>query len=100
MVETLFRGYFLEGSDLSDRATLLALAARAGLASDQAQLALEDSLLATQLADEERSARDLGVEGVPFFILGGRIGVSGAQEAAVLVQAIEQARQAAPGVDR
>jgi predicted DsbA family dithiol-disulfide isomerase len=40
---------------------------------------------------EEHRARSLGVEGVPFFIMGGRVGVSGAQDPDVLVQAIEQA---------
>jgi predicted DsbA family dithiol-disulfide isomerase len=91
MVETLFRGYFLEGVDLTDRAALVALAARAGVASSQAELAVDDSGLRAALAAEEHQARALGVEGVPFFIFAGRVGVSGAQDAAVLVQAIEQA---------
>jgi predicted DsbA family dithiol-disulfide isomerase len=91
MVETLFRAYFLEGADLSSRACLLDLAARAGLASSDATLVLDDTQLRQSVLDEERSARSLGIEGVPFFIFGGRVGVSGAQEAGVLVQAIEQA---------
>jgi predicted DsbA family dithiol-disulfide isomerase len=91
MVESLFRGYFLEGADLTDRAALVNLSARAGLASDQAALALDDTRLRAELAEEEHRARSLGVEGVPFFIMGGRVGVSGAQDPDVLVQAIEQA---------
>ena len=91
MVECLFRGYFLEGADLTDRGALLELAARAGLATGQAALALDDSRLRAELAAEEHQARSLGVEGVPFFIMGGRVGVSGAQDPDVLAQAIEQA---------
>jgi predicted DsbA family dithiol-disulfide isomerase len=90
MVETLFRAYFLEGADLSSRACLLDLAARAGLAFPDAQLALDDPQVRQSVLDEERSAHSLGIEGVPFFIFGGRIGVSGAQETGVLLQAIEQ----------
>jgi predicted DsbA family dithiol-disulfide isomerase len=91
MVETLFRAYFLEGMDLTSRTSLLELGARAGLAYSQAQLALDDEGYRQAVLDEEQHARSLGIEGVPFFILGGRVAVSGAQEAGVLVQAIEQA---------
>jgi predicted DsbA family dithiol-disulfide isomerase len=91
MVEALFRGYFLEGADLTDRGALTALAARAGLASDAAGLALDDDGLRAELAREEHQARALGVEGVPFFIIGRRVGVAGAQDPEVLVRAIEQA---------
>jgi predicted DsbA family dithiol-disulfide isomerase len=92
MVESLFRGYFLEGADLTDRAALIELAVRAGLAPDRAAQALDDNPLRAELAAEEHRARALGVEGVPFFIMGGRVGVSGAQDAEVLLQAIDQAR--------
>jgi predicted DsbA family dithiol-disulfide isomerase len=95
MVEALFRAYFLEGADICSRASLVELAARAGLAASDAQLALDDSQLRQRVLDEERSARSLGIEGVPFFIFGSRVGVSGAQEVDVLVQAIEQASTAA-----
>jgi predicted DsbA family dithiol-disulfide isomerase len=91
VVESLFRGYFLEGADLTDRGALVELAVRAGLASDQAVLALDDTRLRAEVSAEEHRARSLGVEGVPFFIMGGRVGVSGAQDPDVLVQAIEQA---------
>lgn len=96
MVEALFRGYFLEGADLTSRSVLLELAVGAGLAASDAQLALDDEELRRQLLDEEQTARALGVEGVPFFVVGGRVGVSGAQEPAVLLRAIEQAVAAAP----
>jgi predicted DsbA family dithiol-disulfide isomerase len=95
MVEALFRGYFLEGVDLTDRAALVELAVRAGLASEQAALALDDTRLRAELAEEEHWARSIGVEGVPFFIVAGRVGVPGAQDAEVLLQAIEQARERA-----
>lgn len=40
---------------------------------------------------EDREARELGIEGVPFFVFDRRLAVSGAQPAEVLVQAVERA---------
>jgi predicted DsbA family dithiol-disulfide isomerase len=91
MVESLFRGYFLEGADLTSREVLSQLAERAGLSAADAGQARSDPLLRRALGEEEQTARRLGVEGVPFFIIGGRVGVSGAQEPEVLLRAIEQA---------
>jgi predicted DsbA family dithiol-disulfide isomerase len=42
----------------------------------------------------DRRVRELGVTGVPFFIFGDRVAVSGAQEASALVAAMEQAVEA------
>ena len=39
-------------------------------------------------------AREMGVSGVPFFIFDGKTAVSGAQEAATLLEAIVKARTA------
>jgi predicted DsbA family dithiol-disulfide isomerase len=96
MVETLFRAYFLEGADLTSRSVLTALAARAGLDPAAAQACLEDEAARQAVVEADGAARDLGVEGVPFFIFGRRLAVSGAQEPEVLVQAIERAAEALP----
>ena len=89
MVETLFQAYFLEGADLTDRAVLLQLAMRAGLPALAAQSCLTDQGVRQAVSEEERMARDLGVQGVPFFVFNRRFAVSGAQEPAVLLRAIE-----------
>ena len=93
MVETLFRGYFLEGADLTRRADLVSLAGQAGLDPAAAQACLEDPASRRTVEDADRQARALGVEGVPFFIFSRRLAVSGAQEPEVLVQAIERAAE-------
>jgi predicted DsbA family dithiol-disulfide isomerase len=93
MVETLFRGYFLEGADLTRRADLVSLAGQAGLDPAAAQACLEDRASRRTVEDADRQARALGVEGVPFFIFDRRLAVSGAQEPQVLVQAIERAAE-------
>jgi predicted DsbA family dithiol-disulfide isomerase len=91
VVETLFQAYFLEGADLTSEAVLLDLAERAGLDPQQAQACLHDEGTRTAVLDEDRTARELGVEGVPFFVFNRRLAVSGAQEPEVLLGAIESA---------
>jgi predicted DsbA family dithiol-disulfide isomerase len=91
MVETLFQAYFLEGADLSSTAVLLDLAQRAGLDPQRAQACLRDEGTRAAVLDEDRQARELGVEGVPFFVFNRRLAVSGAQEPEVLLGAVERA---------
>jgi predicted DsbA family dithiol-disulfide isomerase len=94
VVVALFRAYFTDGRDLSDRATLADVAAGAGL--DRAEvddlLAGDRGLDAVRAGEEQ--ARRLGVSGVPFFVVGGRVALSGAQPPEVFRQAFEQAGEA------
>jgi predicted DsbA family dithiol-disulfide isomerase len=98
MVETLFRAYFLEGADLTQRATLLALAQRAGIDPARAADCLDDPLQRQAVLEAEREGRELGVEGVPLFLFNRRLAVSGAHEPQVLRRAIEQAARDAAEV--
>jgi predicted DsbA family dithiol-disulfide isomerase len=91
MVETLFQAYFLEGADLTSEAVLLDLAQRAGLDPQRAQACLHDERIRAAVLDEDRMARELGVEGVPFFVFDRRLAVSGAQEPEVLLRAMDRA---------
>lgn len=93
IVERLFRAYFVEGADLTSRDTLAALAREAGLSDGAAREAL-DGGGAQQAARDDTEARRLGVSGVPFFVVDGKLGVSGAQGADALLAAFEQARGA------
>lgn len=91
MVEALFRAYFIDGVDLSSRADLIKIATGAGLSQAEAERAIDDDVLRARMEAEDRRAREIGVEGVPFFIFNGKLGVSGAQSAEVLCEAMEQA---------
>ena len=57
--------------------------------STRARLASEDDV--ERVTREANSAKDAGIDGVPCFIFGGRIGVQGAQTPEHLAQAIERA---------
>ncbi|RPH66924.1 MAG: DsbA family oxidoreductase [Burkholderiales bacterium] len=95
IVERLFRAYFVEGADLTSRATLEALAREAGLPDAAVGAALDDGEARQQAAEADAEARRLGVSGVPFFVIDGKAGVSGAQGADALLAAFGQARGSA-----
>jgi predicted DsbA family dithiol-disulfide isomerase len=92
LVERLFRAFFIEGRDVGDRATLALLAGESGLDPDAARAHLDSGAGADEAEELDRRARGLGIDGVPFFIFNGRVGVAGAQEPATLLAAIEQGR--------
>jgi predicted DsbA family dithiol-disulfide isomerase len=87
-MERVFRAYFTEGVAIGDREALIALGDELGLA---ARDAIESDAYADAVREEEDLARRIGIQGVPFFVLDRRYGVSGAQPAEVLVQALEKA---------
>jgi predicted DsbA family dithiol-disulfide isomerase len=86
--ERLMRAYFTEGVAIGDREALVAVAADIGL---DARAALESGDYADAVRADELLAHRIGIQGVPFFVLNRRYGVSGAQPADVLVQALEHA---------
>ena len=79
LVDRLFRAYFEEGLDIGSAAVLEGLAAEAGLDADgvKAALASADSLDAVTKLEQQGYA--MGIQGVPFFILLAKYGISGAQ---------------------
>ena len=91
LTERLFRAYFTEGRALGDRATLVELASEVGLPGDELAAALATDAHAADVRADEQQAHELGVTGVPFFVLAGRIGVSGAQPTETLVAALAEA---------
>ena len=95
MAEVLFKAYFIEGVNLTDGDALADAAARAGLDREAAKRYLQSDEDRDVVAQADVEARSAGVGGVPFFIFNRRIGVSGAQESDVLLQAMEQSMESA-----
>ena len=89
--ERLMRAYFTEGVAIGDRDALVAVAADIGLDPDEARAVLDGDDYADAVRADEVLAQRIGIQGVPFFVLNRRYGVSGAQPAEVLVQALEKA---------
>jgi predicted DsbA family dithiol-disulfide isomerase len=85
VVDALFRAYFEEARDIGDAAVLAEIAARAGVSGWPQQAD------GRQVAAIEEDVRSLGISAVPTFILGRKLGVSGAQPPETLAQAIREA---------
>lgn len=90
LADALFRAYFAEGLDVGDEAVLRQIGVQTGLPADRIDAAWDDDALgATASADTQ--ARRAGISGVPFFVIGNRVGVSGAQGADALLNAFDRA---------
>jgi predicted DsbA family dithiol-disulfide isomerase len=90
MKERLLRAYHTEGELVSDHATLVRLAEEVGFPAGEM---LAGDGFAAEVRDDERTARGIGINAVPCFVAGRRVGVSGAQPPEVLLELL---RQAAP----
>lgn len=91
MKQRLMDLYFTEGADLSDRAVLVGAAADCGMDSTAIRAKLDTDADVERIAQEVDSAKRAGIDGVPFFIFGGVLAVSGAQAPEYLAQAMEKA---------
>jgi predicted DsbA family dithiol-disulfide isomerase len=91
MLERLYRAYFTEQRSLFDRDSLVTLGGDAGLDASEARQALEGGAFIDAVAGDLNEAKSLGVTGVPFFVVDGRYGVSGAQQAEVFSQVLARA---------
>jgi predicted DsbA family dithiol-disulfide isomerase len=89
--ERFLKAYFEEGALLSDPGTLSRLAVEAGLNEGELADVLASEQFAEEVRADEAQARELGISGVPCFVLDGRYAVSGAQPAPVLLSALHQA---------
>ncbi len=89
--ERLMAAYFSEGRPIGELETLVALAGEAGLDQTSAREALAGDAHAEEVAADEREAAELGITGVPFFVLDRRYGISGAQPSELIQQALERA---------
>lgn len=91
LLDALFEAYHESGVSLADPDALTALAVRSGLEEARVRQALaSDDFADAVRADEDLAAR-LGISGVPFFVLAGHFGLSGAQPVPAMLAALNQA---------
>ncbi len=95
LVESLFRGYFVEGEDIGAVPVLVKLAQRAGVDVQAAERFLAGDEGAAEVRAEETAGHRLGIRGVPYFVLNRAYGMSGAQPVEVFLSAIENVRRQA-----
>lgn len=88
--ERLLRAYMTEGEPIGDPATLGRLAGEAGLDAGEVDAMLAGDRFKDRVRADEAEAAEGGISGVPFFVLGGRYAVSGAQPVHVFATALER----------
>ena len=90
MKQRLMDLYFTAGADLSDCEVLVKAAAECGLDAERVRRDLAGDTDVARVEEAANSAKKAGIDGVPFFIFGGVLAVSGAQDAGYLASAIER----------
>ena len=91
MKQRLMDLYFKEGADLTDREVLVKAAADCGMDADLTRELLASDRDVDRVTQEAEQAKRAGIDGVPCFIFGGVLAVSGAQDPAYLAEAMARA---------
>lgn len=92
--ERLMRAYFTEGVAVGDTTELQRLGEEIGLPADDVRRVLAGDEFTQDVRADEAAARQIGITGVPFFVLDERLAVSGAQPVETFERALTQAWRA------
>lgn len=88
--EKLFYAYFIEGKHIGKRETLLSLVEEVGLDKGEAETIINNKTYKEEVDQDIETAMQLGVRGVPFFVINNKYGISGAQPQAVFRGTLEK----------
>ena len=90
MKERLLRAYFVNGEHVGRIPDLVAIAVELGYDEAEVTEALESHRFLADVKADVALAQEYGIQGVPFFVIDGKYGVSGAQEAATFANVLAQ----------
>ncbi|MDU0368488.1 DsbA family oxidoreductase [Microbacterium sp. KSW4-17] len=90
LAELLMSAYFLEGKHVGRDDDLVALAVEVGLDEAEVREALSSQRYRAAVRADQEQARQFGITGVPFFVIDGKYGVSGAQPVEAFSQIARQ----------
>lgn len=88
--EALFNAYFTAGKNIDDQDTLIDLGVAIGLNADEVRQTLNSDAFADAVKHDIAEAQYLGIQGVPFFVMNNKYGVSGAQAVTVFSETLEK----------
>ncbi len=92
MKERLLKAYFINGEHVGRIPDLVDIAVELGYDRDEVTEALESHRYLADVKADVALAQEYGIQGVPFFVIDGKYGVSGAQDAATFANVLEQVR--------
>ncbi len=90
LTNRLMKAYFTDGLNIADENTLVKLAKEVGLSEEEARKVVESTDYTDQVHNEINEGRQIGVQGVPFFVLNRKYGVSGAQPVDYFTQVLDK----------
>ncbi|WP_028547765.1 DsbA family oxidoreductase [Paenibacillus sp. UNC451MF] len=90
VAEMLFKAYFTDSSHVGDHETLIEIAEQAGLSREETAAMLAGNQYSEEVRADEEEARQLGVNGVPFYVINRKYGVSGAQPSEAFLQVLQK----------
>jgi len=90
MKQRLMELYFSEGADLTDPKTLIQAAIDCGMEGDLVRRLLASDADVDRIENEANAAKEAGIDGVPCFVFGGSVIVTGAQSPEYLASAIDR----------
>ena len=90
MKQRLMELYFAEGADLSDPKVLIQAAIDCGMDGDLVRRLLASDADVDRVEGDATAAKEAGIDGVPCFVFGGGVIVTGAQSPEYLASAIER----------
>lgn len=90
MMERLYEAYFSKGEHVGDHDVLAGFAEEIGLDREEAAAALASSAFSEEVRADEEEAAQLGIRGVPYFVINRKYGISGAQQPETFLRALEK----------
>jgi predicted DsbA family dithiol-disulfide isomerase len=91
MKERLMAAYFVEGEPIGEHDALVRLASDVGLDPAAARNVLDSGAYSAEVRHDEAEARQIGITGVPFFVVDRAYGISGAQPSELILATLDKA---------
>ncbi|QFT89147.1 DSBA-like thioredoxin domain protein [Bacillus sp. THAF10] len=90
VTERLMQAYFTDSEHIGDREYLKELGTSIGLEEAKIEEVLESDAYEKEVRFDQQEAREIGVQGVPFFVFNSKYAISGAQPGEVFLEALEK----------
>ncbi len=91
--ENLFKAHFTDGKNIADHQVLISIAKESGLDALETEVMLKSNDFTDEVRYDEKTAQNIGITGVPFFVINHKHGISGAQSPDTFLAALIKAKQ-------
>jgi predicted DsbA family dithiol-disulfide isomerase len=91
--EDLFKAHFTDGKNIADHGVLIEIAKASGLNALETEVMLKSNDFTDEVRYDEKTAQNIGISGVPFFVINQKFGISGAQSPETFLGALIKAEE-------